>query len=108
MRVAIDYTSAVRQGAGIGRYTRGLVNALAEVDRENRYTLFSAGRDSHDKAWPANFRLRSLPLSDRHLAILWQRLRVPLPVELITGPIDIFHSPDFVLPPVFRARSWLS
>ena len=35
----------LRQLAGIGRYTRGLVRALAEIDRENRYVLFSAGRD---------------------------------------------------------------
>ena len=31
MRIAIDYTPAVHQGAGIGRYTRCLVQALAEV-----------------------------------------------------------------------------
>ncbi len=29
----------------------------------------------------------------------WQRLRLPIPVELITGKIDLFHSPDFTLPP---------
>ena len=46
MRIGIDYTAAVRQGAGIGRYTRGLVRALAELDHDNRYVLFSAGRDT--------------------------------------------------------------
>ena len=28
-RIAIDYTSAVTQGGGIGRYTRELVRAVA-------------------------------------------------------------------------------
>ena len=107
-RIGIDYTSAVRQRAGIGRYTRGLIGALAEVDRTNRYQLFSAGRDPEAKAWPSNFHLRTLPLTDRHLSILWQRLRVPLPVEAITGPLDLFHSPDFALPPVRRARTVLT
>ena len=106
-RIGIDYTSAVRQGAGIGRYTRGLVKALAELDRANRYVLFSAGRPA-DGSWPSNFCLRHLPLTDRHLAIIWQRLRLPLPVELITGRVDIFHSPDFVLPPVLGARTVLT
>ncbi|MFO7539691.1 MAG: glycosyltransferase family 1 protein, partial [Chloroflexota bacterium] len=30
----------------------------------------------------------------------WYRLRLPLPVQLVTGRLDLFHSPDFVLPPV--------
>jgi len=108
MRVGIDYTSAVRQGAGIGRYTRGLIAALAANDHQNRYVLFSAGQDPRHTAWPANFCYRTLPVTDRHLAIIWQRLRLPLPVELVTGPLDIYHSPDFVLPPVWGARTVLT
>ena len=30
---------------------------------------------------------------------VWQRLRLPIPVELIVGKVDLFHSPDFTLPP---------
>jgi glycosyltransferase involved in cell wall biosynthesis len=120
MRIGVDYTSAVRQRAGIGRYTRGLMHAVAALDGQvnaasdnaavtaNRYVLFSAGRDPDEPAWPANFRTRPLPLTDRHLSIIWQRLRLPVPVELITGPLDVFHSPDFVLPPVLRARTVLT
>lgn len=108
MRIGIDYTSAVRQQAGIGRYTRGLIGALAELDHETRYVLFSAGRDPSRRAWPANYALRALPFSDRHLAILWQRLQLPLPVETFTGRLDLYHSPDFVLPPVWRARTILT
>jgi glycosyltransferase involved in cell wall biosynthesis len=126
LRIGIDYTAAVRQGAGIGRYTRELVRALAELDRENDYVLFAAvggqrqeagGRRQEagsrrqelvDTGWPPNFQVHSVPLSDRTLAILWHRLRLPLWVELATGPLDIFHSPDFVLPPVRRARTMLT
>lgn len=113
MRIGIDYTSAVRQGGGIGRYTRGLVGALAALDRENRYVLYAATsglerRHAPAGPWPANFNLRALPLTDRHLAILWQRLRLPVPVEVVTGRVDLFHSPDFVLPPVWRARTALT
>lgn len=43
MRIGIDYTPAVHQTAGIGRYVRELVRALAAVDHENQYTLFIAG-----------------------------------------------------------------
>ncbi|MHB0858259.1 MAG: glycosyltransferase family 4 protein [Anaerolineae bacterium] len=107
-RVGIDYTAAIRQSAGIGRYTRGLVRALAELDHESSYVLFSAGKDPVEEVWPGNFRLRAMPFSDRHMAIVWQRLRLPLPVELFTGRVEIFHSPDFVLPPVAGARTVLT
>ena len=108
--IGIDYTAAVRQRAGIGRYSRNLIRALAEIDTENQYTLFVAGGRGDDGlgAWPPNFRLRSIPLSDRWLHILWQRLRLPIPIQTITGPLDLFHSPDFVLPPVGRAPAILT
>lgn len=110
LRIGIDYTAAVRQGAGIGRYTRELVRALAKLDRDNDYVLLAAagGRQLADRDWPPNFETRSLPLSDRALAILWHRLRLPLWAELFTGAVDIFHSPDFVLPPVRHARTMLT
>lgn len=108
MRIGIDYTAAVRQKAGIGRYARSLIRALSKLDHNNDYVLLSAGQDPSTEPWPANYRSRALPLTDRHLSILWQKLRVPLPVEWLTGRLDLFHSPDFVLPPVRRARTVLT
>jgi glycosyltransferase involved in cell wall biosynthesis len=55
----------------------------------------------------ANVRFRKLPLSDDWLARLWHRLRLPIPVEVITGPLDVFYSPDFVLPPTRRTTHTL-
>ena len=111
MRIGIDYTAAVHQGGGIGRLSRHLIRALSELDADNDYRLFvAAGRAEDDGlgVWPANFRSCSLPLSDRWLHILWQRLRLPVPVQVITGPLDLFHSPDFVLPPTGRTPAILT
>ncbi len=111
MRIGIDYTAAVRQGGGIGRYTRNLVRALSELDAENDYTLFVAGGwGSGDGLgpWPGNFRIRSVPLSDRWVHLFWQRLRLPVPVQAFTGSLDLFHSPDFVLPPTGRTPALLT
>ncbi len=102
MRIGIDYTAAVRQGGGIGRYTRNLIRALSELDADNQYRLLIAGGWGEGDGlgpWPANFSVRGVPLSDRWVHIVWQRLRIPLPVQTITGSLDLFHSPDFVLPP---------
>ena len=112
MRIAIDYTPAVHQGGGIGRYTRELVRALAEEDTQNEYVLLVAGSPSTLLGVQAlqsiarfhRFHVRRILCSPRWLTILWHRLRLPLPAEALTGPIDVFHSPDYVLPPLWRAR----
>jgi len=139
MRIAIDYTPAMRQGAGIGRYTRGLVAALAELDRSNEIVLFAVtpvGRGRavatsqqvgtrpestaqtagaglargilREDGLPANFSVARVLLPYRLLTILWHRLSVPVPAELFTGPVDLFHSTDFVLPPLRRARGLIT
>jgi glycosyltransferase involved in cell wall biosynthesis len=104
LRITIDYTPALRQTAGIGRYTRGLVAALAEVDQENEYTLFCAGQSPDSGVWPANFTIRTTSVPARWLTAGWHRLKIPLPVERLAGPCDLFHSPDFTLPPLRDAR----
>ena len=111
MRIGIDYTAAARQRAGIGRYTRELVRALLAHDRQNDYTLFAAtGRvepGSYEWEQRDNVRVRTVPISDDWLARIWHRLRLPVPVELATGPLDVFYSPDFALPPTLRGTRTL-
>jgi glycosyltransferase involved in cell wall biosynthesis len=118
MRVGIDYTAAAWQGAGIGRYTRDLVRAIVAQGREFQFRLFYAagGIDPQSRylaelrqlcADNSHVRAVPIPLSPRRLTQIWQRLRLPLPVELFTGPLDILHAPDFVLPPT-RARTILT
>lgn len=102
-RVTIDYTSAVRQRAGVGRYTRNLIDALAQVDRDNAYTLFCAGDGPARREWPENFTVRTCPLPERLLTASWHKLKLPLAAEWISGSADIFHSPDFTLPPLAKA-----
>jgi glycosyltransferase involved in cell wall biosynthesis len=104
VRITIDYTPALRQTAGIGRYTRGLVAALAEIDRENEYTLFCAGQDPEGARWPDNFTIRASHVPARWLTAGWHRLGLPFPAERLAGTCEIFHSPDFTLPPLRQAR----
>ncbi|HMT22097.1 MAG TPA: glycosyltransferase, partial [Promineifilum sp.] len=103
--VGFDVTAALTQGGGIGRYTRELIQALATEDPAFTFKLFSARPPAtlpvpdslpsadHVSHCPA-------PVDERWLYRLWHRARFPLPVQFFTGPIDLFHSPDFVLPPV--------
>lgn len=107
MRIGLDYTSALRQRAGIGRYTRGIVGALADLDRDNQYILIvpSDIGDAPPITGAGQMHFCRLPLAEWPLTIAWHRLRLPLYVDLFTGQLDLLHSPDFVLPPVRRART---
>lgn len=112
MHIGLDITSAMTQTAGIGRYTRELTRALFALDSDHTYTLFYASQKRLEPpfdALPRGVRLRRLPFHDRWLARIWHKLQLPIPVELITGRIDLFHSPDFTLPPTLpRTRTLLT
>jgi glycosyltransferase involved in cell wall biosynthesis len=116
VRIGIDYTSAVQQGAGIGRLTRNVVQALAQIDQKNEYVLLVQGRDlphpmhvspaiglTRNRASGIpnpNFSEVRTRLSQRWWTRIWHRLRLPIAVEWVTGPLRVFHSPDFALPPL--------
>ena len=104
MRFALDYTPALTQGAGIGRYARSLVSALARVDQSDTIVLFSHEAPQSGREFPraSNIQVRMVPV--RRLPIFWHRLHMPLPIELLTGPIDVFHGTDSTIPPARRAR----
>jgi len=99
--IAIDYTPAYEQGGGIGRYVRELTSTLATLDNSNQYKLFVAGATQSQLPPPlaTNFRWKSSRITPEWFARLWHRARFPLPVEIFTGKIDLFHATDFVLPP---------
>src|SRR5688572_30672328 len=107
--VAIDYTPAYEQGAGIGRYVRELISALARQDNETPYRLFVSGAkpDQLPVAPGANFSWKPTRLNPTWLARIWHRIRLPFPVEVFTGRVDLYHATDFVLPPT-RTRSILT
>lgn len=116
MRIAIDATPAVHQSAGIGRYTRCIIEALLALDGRNDYRCFYASRgdslirEELDRlerlsSRHLNFSPVGIPLTARALTILWNRVHLPLPVETAAGICDIVHWTDFVAGPQRYGRS---
>jgi glycosyltransferase involved in cell wall biosynthesis len=111
VRIAIDYSAAVNQQAGVGRLVRNQVLALAEFDEANEYRLVYArpNRGSLPQFPRApNFARREVGVRERWLTIMWHRANLPVPADWLSGPVDVYHSPDFVLPPLRHARGILT
>jgi glycosyltransferase involved in cell wall biosynthesis len=103
--VALDVTAAA-QGAGIGRYTRGLARTLFERAAHD-YVAFTTDRSALERLplLDSGVKVASTPLATRWMWILWHRLRLRWSVERWTGPLDAFHATDFLSPPLARAGS---
>lgn len=103
MRVAIDYTPALTQRAGIGRYVRELVHHLLPLLQDRDELVLWHGRlPSATAQWPElgeRVREVELLLSPEWVTRVWQRLRLPVRIERFTGPLSASHGPDFVVPP---------
>ncbi len=103
LRVGVDATPLLGNRTGIGHYTANIVAGLARRS-ELRVTAvpFTARGGGRPADLAAGVRWRHLPLPARGLHALWSRGPVP-PVEVLSGPVDVFHGTNFVLPPTLRA-----
>jgi glycosyltransferase involved in cell wall biosynthesis len=114
VRIGIDITSAIRQGAGIGRFTRELIRAFLALDSPYEYVLFAASGGLPRAVTESRLAYVTQPAITRHLKFaicnlqflsddwlhrIWHRARLPIPIEAAMGRVDLFHEPDFVLPP---------
>jgi glycosyltransferase involved in cell wall biosynthesis len=95
VHIAIDAHSVGTQLAGNESYAVNLIEALAEIDQANRYTLYVTKRSALDRfrnRW-ANFTVkRTLP----HTPLV--RIPITLSAELRRNPVDVLHV-QYTAPP---------
>ena len=95
MRIAIDAHSVGAKLGGNESYAVNLIEALAEIDGANDYTLYVTTREAHErfnKRW-SNFKVRTtLP----HTPLI--RIPLTLSAELRKNPVDVLHV-QFTAPP---------
>ena len=97
MRFGIDARLTYHQRAGIGRYTLFLLDELAKLDQENRYTIFQHRRDQEALISAPNFQRKTL------YAPVHSPLEQPmLLAELFFHSLDLIHCTDFI-PPLYSS-----
>ncbi len=105
MRIGLDATPLLGPLTGIGHYVDQLLRTLpaANPELELVATAFSLrGRDQLPALVPESVQVRARGLPARALQWAWQHTELP-PVQLCSGPLDLFHGTNFVLPPTGRA-----
>jgi glycosyltransferase involved in cell wall biosynthesis len=95
VHIALDAHSVGAQLAGNETYAVNLIEALAEIDQSNRYTLYVTKQSAVDRfinRWP-NFEVkRTLP----HTPLV--RIPLTLSIELRRNRVDVLHV-QFTAPP---------
>ena len=101
LSIGIDYRPALSRSTGVGRYVSGLVGALARIDQQNGYVLFSSSLRERAKvgSLPSNFELVDRRIPVMLLNALWHRLELPSLDVLARRPFDISHSPHPLILP---------
>jgi glycosyltransferase involved in cell wall biosynthesis len=96
VHIAIDAHSVGTGLAGNETYAANLVEALAEVDRENRYTVYVTREEAVGRfggRWPNVSVRRTLP----HTPLV--RIPLTLSAELRRRPVDLLHV-QYTAPPL--------
>ena len=109
MKICIDIQSIITSPAGVGRYTYQLVKAFAGLEfppeMEVNLSYFDFKR-RYDGSPLANDRfagkgIRWMP--GKFYNYLWKKFHFP-PLNWLVGDYDIYHFPNFTVPPMSRGR----
>jgi glycosyltransferase involved in cell wall biosynthesis len=102
VKIGIDISLTIGEKAGVGYYSANLVEALAKIDKKNKYQLYPFfyhiyHPDFRTATAPSqsNFHLRFVKLPKRFVDLLWNS---PIPKKWILGAVDILHSTTFCAP----------
>jgi glycosyltransferase involved in cell wall biosynthesis len=107
LNIALDARWIFKEISGIGAYTRELIGGLARLDTANRYTLLFSDPALRDRTWreagldgaPARMSAALLPYGP-----FAPQGQVLLPLWLARHEVDIFHTPNYMMPLLVFAR----
>lgn len=107
MKVCVDIQAAIAQRAGVGRYTKLLVEHLGQqVLSQDELGLFYFDFKRHGEPFPvANATQRSVQwVPGRIVQKAWKSVGFP-PFNWFSGGADVFHFPNFIRPPLSKGKS---
>ncbi len=105
LTVGIDATPMIGQRSGVGRYVERVCAGVAAMPDapDQVLTLFSR-RKTFDEPMPPHTRPAHRSIPAKLLKPAWAHVAHPS-VERLTGPIDVFHGGNYLVPPVKKAAT---
>ncbi len=100
MRIGVDARLVYYHQAGIGQYILRLMQALAQINRDDEFILFKSRKDKTQIVQQSNFKIQKLYTPSHHRVEAWA-----ISVELAPYRLDVLHSPDFIPPALLRCPS---
>ncbi len=109
IRVAFDATPLLGERTGIGVLAAGALRGLVGRDDLDvrAFALSWRGRNGLATVAPDGVRIVRWPMAAVPLQRLWAHADGPV-VEWWTGPVDVVHGTNFVVPPAARAAEVVS
>jgi len=104
MRIGIDITPVI-YGRGVSLYTSNLLRALAELGTQDQLLAFGSSLRAHhhlQTVVPDKVKTSLHRYPPSLLNILFNF--VHLPIERLTGPLDVFHAWDWYIPSTKQAK----
>ncbi|MEZ5963244.1 MAG: glycosyltransferase family 1 protein [Planctomycetota bacterium] len=105
LRVALDFRPALLTPSGIGRATRELARALAELPHIELHLFGHSLARAVNRDVPTAAHLHRWRVPGRSLRML---RALGLGADRLAGSPDVFHWTDYVQPPLSRARAVLT
>ena len=105
MKVAFDATALLDPRTGVATFAHEVLTRLATRDgiQVVAFAVSWRGRGRLPLLVPRGVDVMTRPMPARPLRELWQRVDHPR-IERWTGPIDVVHSPNYVVPPARAAQ----
>lgn len=106
MRVTIDIQAAIAQRAGVGRYTKSLVEHLGRFAGSDELRLFYFDFQRKGVPFPVPGALQHATrwCPGRIVQKAWKSIHWP-PFDWFAGAADVYHFPNFIRPPLSRGKS---
>lgn len=105
MKIAADISVINFTKSGVGEYTKNLLLALLNIDTKNQYIFFNnqglKRKSKEENIFLDNKKvsIKNFKLPQKFLYYSWEKLKQPR-INYFLGKTDIFHSHNFLLPPV--------
>ena len=102
MKICIDIQSAVAQRAGVGRYTKVLVENLIKNGHADQLKLFYFNFKKFESPIDNTDNIEMKPITyipGQFVQKAWKTINFPT-FDFFAGKADVYHFPNFIIPPV--------